>query len=246
LLGKPLGSIFGSFEKIPQFTMKWLLDLFSSTLGRKLVMALTGLFLISFLLIHLIGNLQLLKDDGGHAFNVYAEFMSTNPLIQTVSKLNFAFILIHIIWSTVLTLRNRNARGPEGYSVTTSKSSIWSSRNMGILGTIILVFLVVHLRHFWAEMHYGGIPTLNYDGKEVRDIYTIVAYWFSVDWYVALYTFCMVGIAFHLWHGFVSAFQTLGLSHMKYNPVINFVGKAFAILVPALFAWIPISMFFKF
>lgn len=224
--------------------MKWFLDMFSSTLGRKLVMALTGLFLISFLLIHLIGNLQLLKNDGGHAFNVYAEFMSTNPIIQTISKANFAFILIHIIWSALLTVRNRRARGPEGYAVQNSTSSIWSSRNMGILGTIILVFLVIHLKDFWAQMHYGGIPTVNYDGKEVRDIYTIVAYWFAVDWYVALYVFCMVGVGFHLWHGFVSAFQTLGLNHLKYNPVISFVGKAFAIIVPALFALIPVWMFF--
>lgn len=225
--------------------MKWFLDLFSSSLGRKLMMALTGLFLIAFLTVHLIGNLQLLKDDGGKAFNIYAEFMSTNPVIQTISKGNFAFILIHIIWAIILTRKNKIAR-PQGYAVTSSKSSIWSSRNMGILGTIILVFLVVHLKHFWAEMHYGGIPTVNYEGKDVRDIYTIVAYWFTVDWYVALYAFCMVGVAFHLWHGFTSAFQTLGINHMKYNPVINFVGKAFAVIVPALFAWIPISMFFKF
>ncbi len=225
--------------------MKWFLDMFSSTLGRKLVMALTGLFLISFLLVHLIGNLQLLKDDGGHAFNVYAEFMSTNPLIQTVSKANFGFILIHIIWSAILTIRNRKARGQEGYAVNSSKSSIWSSRNMGILGTIILVFLVIHLKDFWAQMHYGGIPTVDYDGKEVRDIYTIVAYWFAVEWYVALYVFCMIGVAFHLWHGFVSAFQTLGLNHLKYNPVISFVGKSFAVIVPALFALIPVWMFFS-
>ncbi len=225
--------------------MKWFFDMFSSTLGRKLVMALTGLFLISFLLVHLIGNLQLLKDDGGHAFNVYAEFMSTNPLIQTVSKANFGFILIHIIWSAILTIRNRKARGQEGYAVNSSKSSIWSSRNMGILGTIILVFLVIHLKDFWAQMHYGGIPTVDYDGKEVRDIYTIVAYWFAVEWYVALYVFCMIGVAFHLWHGFVSAFQTLGLNHLKYNPVISFVGKSFAVIVPALFALIPVWMFFS-
>jgi len=225
--------------------MKWFLDLFSSSLGRKLMMALTGLFLIAFLTVHLIGNLQLLKDDGGKAFNIYAEFMSTNPVIQTISKGNFAFILIHIVWAIILTRKNKIAR-PQGYAVTSSKSSIWSSRNMGILGTIILVFLVVHLKHFWAEMHYGGIPTVNYEGKDVRDIYTIVAYWFTVDWYVALYVFCMVGVTFHLWHGFTSAFQTLGINHMKYNPVINFVGKAFAVVVPALFAWIPISMFFKF
>lgn len=225
--------------------MKWFLDLFSSTLGRKLVMALTGLFLISFLLIHLIGNLQLLHDDGGRAFNIYAEFMSTNSLIQTISKANFTFIFIHIIWSMILTWKNRRARGPEGYAITSSKSSIWSSRNMGILGTIILVFLVVHLKDFYGQMHYGGIATLNYDGKVTRDIYTVVAEWFNKGWYVGLYVFCMIGVAFHLWHGFISAFQTLGLNHMKYNPVISFVGKTFSIVVPALFAWIPISMFFK-
>ncbi|MBY0433806.1 MAG: succinate dehydrogenase cytochrome b subunit [Cyclobacteriaceae bacterium] len=223
--------------------MKWFLDMFSSTLGRKLVMALTGLFLITFLIVHLIGNLQLLKDDGGHAFNVYAEFMSTNPLIQTVSKVNFALILIHVIWSVILTKKNRDARGPQGYAVTTSKSSIWSSRNMGILGTIILVFLVVHLKDFWAVMHYGDMQKVNYDGKEVRDIYTVVAYSFSQLWYVALYCICMAAVGFHLWHGFISAFQTLGLNHLKYNPVINFVGKSFSVIVPALFALIPIWMF---
>ncbi len=243
---KALRAIFGLLEKTPQLTMKWFLEMFSSTLGKKLIMALTGLFLVSFLLIHLIGNLQLLKNDGGHSFNVYAEFMSTNPLVQTISKANFTFILIHILFSIILTKKNRDARGPRGYAVTSSNSSIWSSRNMGILGTIVLVFLVVHLRHFYWEMHYGGMPTVDYEGKQVRDIYTVVAYWFKIDWYVGLYVVCMIGIAFHLWHGFISAFQTLGLNHMKYNPVINFIGKAFAILVPAFFAWIPISMFFKF
>lgn len=223
--------------------MKWFIEMFSSTLGRKLVMALTGLFLISFLLIHLIGNLQLLKNDGGHAFNVYAEFMSTNPLVQTISKVNFALILGHIIVSAILTAKNRKARGPVGYAVGNSKSSIWSSRNMGILGTIILVFLVIHLKDFWAQMHWGGVPVLDYEGKPVRDLYSLVNEWFQVGWYVALYVFCMVAIAFHLWHGFISAFQTLGLNHLKYNGLIGFVGKAFSIIVPALFALIPIMMY---
>ena len=223
--------------------MKWFLEMFSSTLGRKLVMALTGLFLITFLLVHLIGNLQLLKDDGGHAFNVYAEFMSTNPLIQTVSKVNFALILGHIIVSALLTAKNRKARGQEGYAVGNSTSSIWSSRNMGILGTIILVFLVIHLKDFWAQMHYGSVPVQDYDGKQVRDLYSLVNEWFQVGWYVALYAFCMIGVAFHLWHGFISAFQTLGLNHLKYNGLISFVGKAFSIIVPALFALIPIMMY---
>ena len=224
--------------------MNWLITLFTSTLGRNLLMALTGLFLILFLAVHLIGNLQLLKDDGGRAFNVYAEFMSTNPLIQIVSKGNFFFILLHIFISIVLTIKNRQARGTDRYAVTSGKSSIWSSRNMGILGTIVLVFLVVHLKHFWAEMHFGDMPKVIYDGTEYRDIYSLVAQWFAVPWYVALYVFCMAAVAFHLWHGFASSFQTLGLNHPKYNGIINFLGKTFAVVVPALFAWIPINMFF--
>ncbi|MCE2731816.1 MAG: succinate dehydrogenase cytochrome b subunit [Flammeovirgaceae bacterium] len=224
--------------------MNWLITLFTSTLGRKLLMALTGLFLILFLAVHLIGNLQLLKDDGGRAFNVYAEFMSTNPLIQIVSKGNFFFILLHIFISIVLTIKNRQARGTDRYAVTSGKSSIWSSRNMGILGTIVLVFLVVHLKHFWAEMHFGDMPKVTYDGTEYRDIYSLVAQWFAVPWYVALYVFCMAAVGFHLWHGFASSFQTLGLNHPKYNGIINFLGKTFSVVVPALFAWIPINMFF--
>lgn len=225
--------------------MKWIIDLFTSTLGRKLLMALTGLFLVLFLAVHLVGNLQLLKDDGGRAFNIYAEFMSTNPLIQTISKGNFFFILLHVGMSLVLTIRNRKARGSERYAVTSGKSSIWASRNMGILGTIVLAFLITHLNHFWAQMHFGDMPKVAYDGSEYRDIYSTVDYWFTKGWYVGVYVFCMVAVAFHLWHGFASAFQTLGLNHMKYNPVINFVGKAFAIVVPALFAWIPLSMYFN-
>jgi succinate dehydrogenase / fumarate reductase cytochrome b subunit len=223
--------------------MTWITKFLSSTLGKKLLMALTGLFLISFLAVHLIGNLQLLHDDNGKAFNIYAEFMSTNPIVQTISKVNFALILIHIIWGFWLTRMNRAARGEVGYSVT-NKSSTWTSRNMGILGTLILIFIVIHLRHFYGEMHYGGIATVNYDGEEYRDIYTVVAFWFGKGWYVGLYVFCMVALGFHLWHGFASIFQTLGLNHVKYNGLIKFVGRAFAIVVPAGFAWIPIAMFF--
>jgi succinate dehydrogenase / fumarate reductase cytochrome b subunit len=225
--------------------MKWFLDLLTSSLGRKLVMALTGLFLILFLAVHLSGNLQLLKDDGGKAFNVYAEFMTTNPVIKVVSYGNYSFILLHIFLALVLSRKNRGARGPEPYKVTSGKSSTWSSRNMGILGTLILIFLVIHLKDFWAQMHWGGIPKANYDGREVKDLYAVVALAFSKGWYVALYGVCMVGLGFHLWHGFASAFQTLGLNHVKYNPIIRFVGKTFAIVVPALFALIPIMMFLK-
>lgn len=224
--------------------MNWFLKLLSSSIGRKLLMALTGLFLILFLVIHLIGNLQLLKDDGGEAFNVYAQFMTTNPLIITISYVNYTCILIHVIWAIILTNRNRKARGSQGYAVV-DNSSPWTSRNMGILGTFIFIFLVIHLRGFWYEMHWGGIPTANYNGVEVKNLYATVDAAYSQAWYVGIYLFSMLILAFHLWHGFASSFQTLGLNHKKYNPVIAFVGKAFAIIVPALFALIPIWMFLK-
>lgn len=222
--------------------MNWFTQLLTSTLGRKLIMALTGLFLILFLVVHLAGNLQLLHHDGGRAFNIYAQFMTSNPLIVTISYVNYTLILVHIIWALLLTIRNNKARGSEGYAVS-KNSSVWASRNMGILGTLIFIFLIIHLKGFWWEMHYGGIPTENYDGKEVKNLFAVVDFAYTQWWFVAFYVFSMLVLAFHLWHGFSSAFQTLGLNHIKYNNVINFVGKAFAIIVPALFALIPIWMF---
>jgi len=224
--------------------MNWFTKLLTSTLGRKLLMAFTGLFLILFLTVHLAGNLQLLKDDGGRAFNEYAKFMTSNPLIKTVSYVNYALILVHVIWAILLTRHNKQARGPQGYAVTNGASH-WTSRNMGILGTLIFAFLVFHLQGFWARMHWGHMPMQNYDGVEVKDLYAVVDLAYSQVWYVLVYVVCMALVGFHLWHGFASAFQTLGLNHAKYNGVIRFVGKAYAIIVPALFALIPIWMFLK-
>src|SRR5688572_26349736 len=199
--------------------MNWFTKLLTSTLGRKLMMALTGLFLILFLAVHLAGNLQLLKNDGGEAFNVYSKFMTTNTLIKIVSYVNYAFIVIHIVWAILLTMHNRKARGPEGYAVS-KNSSAWTARNMGILGTFILIFLVIHLKGFWYEMHWGGIPVKVYDGVEVKDLYSVVVFAYSNPLMVLIYVISMAVLAFHLWHGFASTFQTLGLNHLKYNQPI--------------------------
>jgi len=223
--------------------MSWFTNAISSTLGRKVLMALTGLFLITFLIVHLSGNFQLLADDGGKSFNIYAKFMTTNPIIKTTSYLLYATFIIHIVWAILLTVQNKGSR-PVNYAVTKgSTNSTWSSRNMGILGTIIFIFLVIHLRNFWYEMHWGGIPTVNYDGEEYKDLYSVVNASFAEIWYVVLYVVAMLGLMFHLFHGFKSAFQTLGVNHPKYNPLIQGVGYAIAVIIPALFAAIPVIMY---
>jgi succinate dehydrogenase / fumarate reductase, cytochrome b subunit len=205
-------------------------------------MALTGLFLILFLVVHLAGNIQLLHDDQGRAFNIYAHFMTSNPIVKTISIVNFGLILLHIVIAAILTLRNRAARGGVGYTVS-KNSSTWASRNMGILGTLVLVFLIVHLKGFWAETHFGDLEVMDYDGSEAKNLFAVVDAAYSNIWYVLLYVASMFAVGFHLYHGFGSAFQTLGLNHVKYNGVIKFVGVGFAIIVPLLFALIPILMY---
>ena len=226
--------------------MSWLTDALKSSLGRKLIMALTGLFLILFLMGHVLGNLLIFKPDGGQAFNEYARFMTTTPVIQVLSYVTYASIILHVIYSVIITRSNRQAR-PVGYAVSQPEAgSTWSSRNMGILGTIVLIFLVVHLKSFWYEFRFGSIPMVNYPGVgEFKDLYAIVAEAFTQWWYVLLYVVAMFGLGYHLSHGFESAFQTLGLNHKKYTPLIKAVGHGFAIIVPLLFASMPIVMFIK-
>lgn len=211
------------------------------------MMALTGLFLILFLVVHLAGNLQLLAGDGGRSFNEYSHFMSHSLLIQTVSKLNFTFIILHVLYSVWLTRQARAAR-PQGYEGKSAlQTTSWSSRNMGILGTLILLFLVVHLKGFWYELKFGAVPTISYpDSPEsLPNAYKVVCMAYSQAWYAGFYVISMIFLGFHLHHGFQSAFHTVGLSNYRYKPLIRTVGNAFAVLVPLLFALIPAVMYLQ-
>lgn len=206
-------------------------------------MALTGLFLILFLTGHVAGNLQLFNDDGGEAFNIYAKFMTTNPAVKLLSYLTYISIIGHVIFSIWLSKRNKAAR-PVGYDVSTPPSTTVASRNMGILGTIILIFIVVHMQTFWAQMHWGEIPFVTYEGEQYKDLYSIVTFTFQNVWMVIGYVVAMAFLAFHLSHGFASAFQTLGLNHQKYSPAILVIGKIYCIVVPILFASMPVYIYF--
>ncbi len=226
--------------------MNWFFSALTSGVGRKVIMSLTGLFLILFLVIHLAGNLQLLKDDGGEAFNIYSHFMAHNPLIQFVSKGNFFFILLHAFVSYSLYLKNKKAR-PIGYKVSSgSANSSWSSRSMSLLGTLIFIFLLLHLRGFWYEFKFGDkVANVVIDGVEMHNSYLWVAEAYADPIKSSFYVMSMIVLGFHLWHGFASAFQSLGLNHVKYNGLISIVGKLYAIVIPALFAVIPILLYLK-
>lgn len=131
-------------------------------MGKKLIMSLTGLFLSLFLIIHLIGNLQLFKHDAGKAFNEYSYFMTHFMPIKVVSYLLYLSIILHAVYALIITLYNKKAR-PVGYAqYKGSANSSWSSRNMGILGTILLVFIVIHMKTFWWEYHNGTLPYTRY------------------------------------------------------------------------------------
>ncbi len=226
--------------------MSWFTNFLTSSIGQKLVMSLTGLFLMLFLVIHLLGNLLLMLDDGGEAFNLYAKKMTTDPIIKTVSYVLYISILIHAIQGWLLWVKNRKARGPVGYAVKVTKAvktSAFASTRMGALGTIIFIFILIHLYQFWLQMKLDKLPYMTIEGKEYKDLYYIVSLTYENAGFVIFYVVSMVVIAFHLWHGFQSAFQTLGLEHRKYTPIVKFVGKVYSIIVPALFALIPIYMY---
>ncbi|MFY0627495.1 MAG: succinate dehydrogenase cytochrome b subunit [Reichenbachiella sp.] len=225
--------------------MSWFTKTISGTIGKKVLMALTGLFLILFLVVHMAGNLQLLFNDEGMAFNIYAAGMASNVFIKTVSYGNFLFILIHIIDGIILTFQNRSARNIR-YAVSTKDSkSSWASKNMALLGIITLVFIIAHLKGFWGEFKFGQIPTVLYEGVEFKNVYLIVADAYSNPLISAFYVVCMIFLGFHLSHGFSSAFQSLGLNHKKYTPLIEKLGVAYSILVSFGFAIIPIVMYLK-
>lgn len=205
-------------------------------------MAATGLFLCVFLLGHLAGNLQLFitGEEGKLQFNEYALFMTTFPLVKVLSYLTYFSILFHAVDGFLLTLQNRKAR-PVNYAYSRpDRNTSFPARNMAVLGSLVLVFIVLHMSNFWVKMHWGDLAL---DSNGNKDLYSVVVYSFKQLWYVVVYVLCMVAIGFHLWHGVQSGFQSLGLNHPQYSPIIKKLSYGFAVLVPALFAVIPVYMY---
>lgn len=202
-------------------------------------MGLTGLFLVSFLIVHVSINSCIFFNDGGQTFNAAAHFMATNPVIRIVEIGLFAGLLLHIFQSLLLTLENKKARPVAYAQINGAANSSWYSRSMGILGSLLLIFLVIHLRHFWIDTKiavFSGKANEHDTFAEMREVFSL--------WYVVVIYVCGVGsLMYHLLHGFQSAFQTLGINHKKYTPLIKKTGIWFSIIVCLLFAAMPITMF---
>ncbi|MBS1937464.1 MAG: succinate dehydrogenase cytochrome b subunit [Bacteroidetes bacterium] len=219
--------------------------LFGSALAKKYWMALTGLFLITFLVVHAAINAMIFFNDGGVTFNKWAHFMGTNLIIRTMEIVLFAGLVLHVVDGIVLTAQNRAAR-PVNYAFAKhNANSRWYSRSMAILGILILLFLVVHLANFWVKTRHiaGSMEPYGVDAAGRENLFALMGDVFSYPLVVVVYVLGCFSLFWHLLHGFKSAFQSLGLNHRQYNGIISFVGAAFSIVVPLLFASMPVSMY---
>ncbi len=220
----------------------------TSTIFRKILAALSGLFLTLFLLGHLAGNLQLFISgiEGQTQFNKYALFMTTNPVVKILSIVTYLSILLHVILTLYLSFKSRQAR-PIGYAVSSGNAnSTWSSNNMAILGSFLLLFIIVHMRSFWYEMHFGDMPYQHLDdGTKIKDLYLITTSAFANPIYTLFYVLSMFALALHLKHGVESAVQTVGLKLPNYEKSLKHIGSFIAVVIPVTFASIPIYLYIK-
>ncbi|MEO6314423.1 MAG: succinate dehydrogenase cytochrome b subunit [Chitinophagaceae bacterium] len=229
--------------------MKWS-DFFTSSIGKKLVMALTGVSLILFLVVHVGLNACIWAADGGEMFNKAAHFMGATVVVRILEVGLFAGIILHIVQGYVLTAKN-NSRRTVKYAVNYGQGSKWYSRTMGLLGTLLLLFLIMHIYHFWTPSRLGGIgnihslePVTYMDGKEIHNLYAEMLKVFQDNLLiVALYVLGCISLAYHLLHGFQSSFRTLGVHNKRYIVLIKGLGIVFSIVVSLGFAMMPISIY---
>ena len=192
-------------------------------------------------------------NDGGETFNHWAHFMGSNLIIRIMEIGLFLGLILHIIQGLVLTLQNNKARPIKYAKNNASSNSKWYSRSMGLLGTLILIFLIIHLYHFWTPSRFGGMwgihelqeTTLStYNNQPVHDLYAEMQKVFEGNLLIVIiYVLGVFSLGWHLLHGFQSAFQTFGINHKRYTPIIKGVGIAFSIIVPLVFALMPVAIY---
>jgi len=204
-----------------------------SSISKKIVMALAGLFLLTFLPVHLVINLMLLKSDP-EPFNEAARFMATFPLIKIFEVVLLGAILIHISWGILIQIQNWLARPVRYVTINKSETSFFS-RFMIWTGATILTFLVLHFFNFF-------FIKLGLVAGNPEDFYSVAHNLFKIPAYNYIYLVCFTMLGFHLYHAFYSAFQTLGLNHRIWTPIVKVVALIYAIVLPSGFAFIAISL----
>ena len=235
-------------------------NLLTASIGRKLLMSVSGLFLILFLFVHLILNSFLLLDgvfgfeEVGQMFNAGVHFMKTNPIIKVIEPTLAVGFIVHIIYSLILTFQNMKARGPQIYASGKKTTGVdWASQNMLVLGIVIFSFLVVHLINFYMKMK-GMIlwepeeVVFSYMGTMIKgeDAYTLVHTTFLMLPVVIIYVIGSIALAFHLSHGFWSSFQTIGWNNTTWMPRLKCIGNTVAIILGGGFTVIALAQYLFF
>jgi succinate dehydrogenase / fumarate reductase cytochrome b subunit len=214
-------------------------QMFTSSVGKKLVMAFTGVFLILFLIVHVALNACIWAMDGGEMFNTGAHFMGANVVPRILEIGLFLGFILHIVQGLMLTMDNRKARSVKYAVDYGNKGSKWYSRSMALLGTIILLFLIIHLSHFWFPNRSNQGFVL---GEEIN-LFDKMKEVFSNIYVVIVYVLSCVSLGYHLAHGFQSAFKTIGVTNKRYHVILSSLGYGFSIIVSLAFAMMPISFY---
>jgi len=212
--------------------MTWASYFFGTSIGKKLIMAVTGMVLFGFVVGHMLGNLQIYM--GPEKLNAYAALLkSTGSLLWAVRLGLLVVVGLHIWAATSLTLTSWSAR-PEGYRVTAYQESDYASRTMRWSGPILAAFIVYHLLHFTVGSVHPEFDHV--------DVYSNVVLGFSVPWVSGAYIVAMLALGFHMYHGVWSMLQSLGLNHPRYNPLRRIFAVAFTLLVVVGNISIPVSV----
>ena len=219
-------------------------QIFISSIGRKLIMGFSGIFLILFLLVHAGINACIFANDGGDMFNRVAHFMGANVVPRVLEIGLFVGFILHIIQGYLLTVENSGKRS-QPYAVAYKVGSKWYSRSMAILGSILFIFLIIHLGNFWVPSRITYIDEIILsDGVRVHDLYALMRDTFSNIYIVLVYLVACFSLGYHLAHGFQSAFKTIGVAHTGYLKLLNKIGIIFSIFISILFAIMPICFYF--
>lgn len=213
---------------------------FRSSIGRKHLVAITGLLLCGFLVGHLTGNFLLLV--GSDAFNIYAhKLMSLGPLLYLIEAALTGIFLLHLYLAIKLNIENHKARGKYTVKNRTGRGTTFMSSTMPYTGFVLLLFIILHL----MNLKFGSQYLTTVDGVEMRDLYKTTLEYFQSPVSVGWYIFSMICAALHTAHGFSSSFQSLGLNHPKYYPKIKIISYLYAVLVGGGFAFISVWAYLK-